>query len=107
AAGDVHLPEAVLRGYVALREVEIIEVRSRDVRDANSVAGDGNRLGQAGSTEGAVKLRQCRARRKVEPQGATERSGCSQREKRCQYRCRSARDTARFQGRRAGSRHWV
>jgi hypothetical protein len=42
AAGHVHLPEAVLRGDVALGGEEVVEVRGLDVGNAVLVAADGD-----------------------------------------------------------------
>ena len=45
AAESVHLPEAILRGDVALEEKRVLPASGGDVRDAERVANDGGSLG--------------------------------------------------------------
>ena len=62
AAEGLHLPEAVLRGDVALGDDEVVERGGLDVGDAVGVALDGDGSGEAGDGDGAVELREgCRA----------------------------------------------
>ena len=56
AAEDVHLPEAVLCGDVALGDDEVVERGGADVGDAVGVALDGDGSGEAGDGDGAVEL---------------------------------------------------
>jgi hypothetical protein len=58
AAEGVHLPEAILRGDEALGEDEVVERSGTEVRDAVSIALDGDGGREAGDGEGAVKLRE-------------------------------------------------
>jgi hypothetical protein len=58
AAEGVHLPEAVLRGDVALGEEQVVECGGVDGRDALRVAGDGDRRGKPGDVDRAIELRQ-------------------------------------------------
>jgi hypothetical protein len=58
AAEGVHLPEAVLCGDEALGEDEVVERSGTEVRDAVSIALDGDGGREAGDGEGAVKLRE-------------------------------------------------
>ncbi len=60
AAEKVHLPEAVLRGDVALGEDEVFERGGVDVGDAVGVALDGDGGGEAVDGESAVELGEVR-----------------------------------------------
>src|SRR5581483_6219166 len=64
---DVHLPQTVLRGYVALREEEVVKIRGFDGRNTVPVADNGYWSCKSGNAQLAVKLRQCRAGNPVEP----------------------------------------
>ena len=45
AAHAIHLPQAILRGDVALRDEKVVEIGGVNVRDAVRVAADSNRRG--------------------------------------------------------------
>ena len=54
AAREVHLPEAILGGDIALREEEVVEIVSTDVRDALLIADDLDGRAKSGDRNGAV-----------------------------------------------------
>jgi hypothetical protein len=55
---DLHLVEAVLRGYEALREEQVVFRLGVDVRDAPAVAADFDGFFQTGEGEAAFDLGQ-------------------------------------------------
>ena len=57
-AAEVHLPEAILGGDIALREEEVVEIVSTDVRDSLLVADDLDGRAKSGDRNGAVQLRE-------------------------------------------------
>ena len=76
AAEGVHLPEAVLRGDVALGDDEVVEGGGVDVGDAVGIALDGDGSGEAGDGECAVKLREGVAQGLVRPVACGEEGYC-------------------------------
>jgi hypothetical protein len=75
AAEGVHLPEAVLRGDVALGDDEVVEGCGVDVGDAVCVALDGDGRGESGDGESAVELRERVAKGLADPVAADEEAG--------------------------------
>ena len=66
----VHLPQAVLRGHVALREKQVVLRGSFNVRHAVRVALHSDRRGKAGKMQVAIQHRQCALLRRAQPQHA-------------------------------------
>ena len=71
AAGSVHLPQAVLRGDVALRNEQVGFCGGIDMRHAMRVAADDNRRGKSGQLHIAIELRQSGFGRGTQPQNTS------------------------------------
>ena len=54
AAREIHLPETILSGDIALREEEVVEIVSTDVRDALLIADDLDGRAKSGGRNGAI-----------------------------------------------------
>ena len=75
AAKEIHLPEAVLRDDVALRDEEIVERLRANVGDAEGIAFDGDRGLQTGNGDGPVELRERAAEPPPSAEGEQNRDG--------------------------------
>jgi len=57
-AHGIHLPEAILRGHVALGEDEVIHIGGPDVGDTVSITGYCDRSRETGDCDRAIELRE-------------------------------------------------
>ena len=68
ATREVHLPQAVLRRHVALGEEQVFELCCGNVRHAVRIADHRNGRLQSSHADGAIELRQGRARAVIKPE---------------------------------------
>ncbi len=73
AAEHIHLPEAILRGHIALRDEEVLLRGRLDMGHAVDVAAHGHRRGNSVNLEVAIHLRQRGMGRGAQPQQAQRR----------------------------------
>ena len=75
-ASHIHLPKPVLRGHIALRKEQIVEVGGLNVRNAMLVPPHHDRCGQARRRHAAIELRQRGAHLMLQPHSTRDHSGC-------------------------------
>lgn len=56
-AAQIHLPQAVLRGHITLREEEVVDRLRADVRNATRIAQNLDTTGEPGQSAGPFELR--------------------------------------------------
>ena len=106
AAGDVELPQPVLRRHVALGKQQVTHVLRPDVRHSLRVAQHAHRRAESGQPDASIQLRQHRAGAEIYPAKARNQNGSHRQDKQQQNSQQSSgRRDARARRRQARCGH--